>query len=456
MAEPYPFLSKLRTFKQTGASLVEFVVVAPTLLFTMLGIVQAGMVFHAKSNLNYATFEAARAGTVSHATQASMTEAFTRAMVGYYGGGRTLTELAVATARANTDITPASLQIELRSPTKESFDDYASPHLSTKYATKARVIPNNSLSAINCPMDNTGCNHNPKTNHSGQTLSDANLLHLKITYGIPAAKQIPLVGRFYVMVLQGLTDLGIAAETDSFKLALLAEGRIPMVSHTTMRMQSDAFENGNVSSPGAGNDGTPTDPGTGGTEEPGTGGGSEPGAGGTGTGEGGEEGEPACDPDVDIACTPSPNACDADVISEDLSADVLFDFDSATLTAAGKAELDKLINTLNAQKSNTYRTDQVFITGYADKIGDDAYNLTLSEARAEAVKQYIQQHLNDDVDVDIDAKGKGELNPKTSPGVCTDADTTSNQASCAPDRRVNITRVNKTFETPATASNAAP
>ena len=65
MAKPCPFLSKLRTFKQTGASLVEFVVVAPTLLFIMLGIVQAGMVFHAKSNLNYATFEAARPSTIS-------------------------------------------------------------------------------------------------------------------------------------------------------------------------------------------------------------------------------------------------------------------------------------------------------------------------------------------------------------------------------------------------------
>ena len=372
-------------------------------------------------------------------------------MVGYYGGGRTVAELATATARANTDITPTSLQIELLSPTKESFDDYASPRLSTKYATKARVIPNNNLSAINCPSDNAGCNKNPTVNHSGQTLSDANLLRVKITYGIPAAKQIPLVGRFYVMVLRGLTDLGIAAETEPFKLALLQQGRIPMVTHTTMRMQSDAFEDGNVSNPGAGNNGVPTIPGTG--SEPGTGG---AGTGGTGEGEPNEV-EPACDPAVDIECAPAPNSCDANVISEDLSSDLLFNFDSATLLPAGRVKLDQLINTLNSQKANSYRTKQLFITGFADKIGNDDYNLELSQARALAVKEYILQQLNDDVDLDIVATGKGELEPKTSPGICTEANTISNKANCAPDRRVNITRVNSTVATPATAtSNGIP
>ena len=64
---------------QRGASLVELTVVLPTLLTTVLGIWQSALVFHAKSHLNYATFEAARAGSVSHATVSSVTEGWPRA-----------------------------------------------------------------------------------------------------------------------------------------------------------------------------------------------------------------------------------------------------------------------------------------------------------------------------------------------------------------------------------------
>lgn len=218
---------------QLGASLVEFVVVVPTLLMTILGVIQTGMVFHAKSNINYATFEAARAGIVGHGQSSVIRDAFTRAMVGYYGGGRNTAELAQATARAQADITPATMQVQLLSPTKESFDDYASPQLAAKLNVNTRVIPNNNLNALQYPYDNPSCNANPQTNASGQTLSDANILRIKITYGIPSAKQIPLAGRLYVMTLRGLGELGLAADTDPFKQALLEQGRIPVVVHTT-------------------------------------------------------------------------------------------------------------------------------------------------------------------------------------------------------------------------------
>jgi len=52
--------------KQFGTSMVEFLIVIPMLLFVGLGIMQFGLVYHAKSVLNYATFEAARAGAVNN------------------------------------------------------------------------------------------------------------------------------------------------------------------------------------------------------------------------------------------------------------------------------------------------------------------------------------------------------------------------------------------------------
>ncbi len=241
-----------------GASLVEFIVVAPTVMMLGLATMQAGMAFHAKSSLNYATFEAARAGSVNHAQMGAITAGLQRGLVPYYGGGTTATELAQSYARVVTDFATGPVRIEILSPTKESFDDYASPALAARLKVNGRVIPNANLSFIQCPPDNTGCNSDPRTNKSGQTLADANLLKLRVTYGIPREKQMPLVGRFYTWALSVLD----ADDPDVFRKGLVAAGRIPIVSHTVIRMQSEAIENDTmVSIPGPGNNGKVTDPG---------------------------------------------------------------------------------------------------------------------------------------------------------------------------------------------------
>lgn len=431
---------------QLGASLVEFVVVVPTLLMTILGVIQTGMVFHAKSNINYATFEAARAGIVGHGQSSVIRDVFTRAMVGYYGGGRNTAELAQATARAQADITPATMQVQLLSPTKESFDDYASPQLAAKLNVNTRVIPNNNLNALQCPYDNPSCNANPQTNASGQTLSDANILRIKITYGIPSVKQIPLAGRLYLMTLRGLGELGLAADTDPFKQALLEQGRIPVVVHTTMRMQSPPFENGNISNPGPGNNGVPTPPGNEEEQTPPTDDetcpASDPNC---NEGETGAPTEP-CDAQTDASCGPTPDPCAPDTKEESIEADVLFAFNSSTLTAQGKAALDNMIQNINAQKQDSYRRDALYITGHTDKIGNAADNQALSEQRADAVYQYILQGLDQDVDIDLVTKGAGESNPITANGTCTDVNTAANIANCAPDRRVTFTSVYDRFD----------
>jgi hypothetical protein len=269
----------LRRLGQRGATLVEFVVVVPTVLFLLMNLIQYGLLYHTKSQLNYAAFEAARAGTTQNASPAAIRTAFTRAMTGYHGGGTSTAQLAASYAKAITE--NPYVRIEILSPTKESFDDYHSPELASKLKTSSRVIPNSNLAFIQCPVDVAGCNNDPKTNASGQTLADANLLKLRITYGIPERKQIPLAGRFMNWAL-GVLNSG---DPDAFRQGLVAAKRIPVVTHTVMRMQSPAIENANASLPGPGNDGKPTDPGP----APGPGGGELP----------------KC-PVTDPACTSSP------------------------------------------------------------------------------------------------------------------------------------------------------
>lgn len=248
-----------------GASLIEFIVAAPVLLILALGLVQTGLIFHAKSSVNYASFEGARAGAVHHADPGAIKAAFKRAMIPYYGGGRDLSELGQAYAALTADFAQAQIvmgkdpvRIEILSPTVESFNDYHSPALATRLKVSTRVIPNTLLNILNCPKDRPGCANDPASNQSGQTLADANLLKLRVTYGIPERKQLPMMGKFMTEVLQVLNP----NDPDAFRTALLAAERIPVVSHVTVRMQSEPFENAVMASlPGPGNNGTPTDPG---------------------------------------------------------------------------------------------------------------------------------------------------------------------------------------------------
>jgi hypothetical protein len=242
--------------RQCGGGIAEFVVIVPTLLAMALAAVQYGLVFHAKSNLNYAVFEGARAGTLNHASSASIQAALTRAFIPYYGGGRDPHELSHSASRAHTDLSRA-LRIEILSPATESFDDYHSPAAARLLRTSARVIPSTLIEHRSCPIDRPRCNADPRSNRSGQTLADANLLKLRVTWGIPTAKHVPLAGRFFNWAVRALNP----ADPDRFRQELLAAGRIPLVSHVTLRMQSDAIENARmVSLPGPGNAGELTPP----------------------------------------------------------------------------------------------------------------------------------------------------------------------------------------------------
>lgn len=59
-----------------------------------------------------------------------------------------------------------------------------------------------------------------------------------------------------------------------------------------------------------------------------------------------------------------------------------FEFDSANISDGSKAILDEIATFLKAQKGIEY----VEITGHADRRGEEAYNIKLSESRAQAVR----------------------------------------------------------------------
>lgn len=146
----------------------------------------------------------------------------------------------------------------------------------------------------------------------------------------------------------------------------------------------------------------------------------------------------ACDSDIVPAakCTvaeapaPTPMAKpSADKIK--LSADALFDFDKAVLKPAGMQALDEL-----AAKAKEVNLEVILAVGHTDRIGSAAYNKSLSERRAAAVKTYL---VSKGIDSNrIYTEGKGLTQPVTG----TQCDNVRGRAaliSCLqPDRRVEV------------------
>ncbi len=119
-----------------------------------------------------------------------------------------------------------------------------------------------------------------------------------------------------------------------------------------------------------------------------------------------------------------------------LSATELFAFDKATLRAA-QPRLDEIARALidNPAAGN------VTITGYTDRLGSDAYNLKLSQRRADAVKDYL---VRQGVPASrLESVGRGKARPVVE---CDDKDRAALIRCLEPNRRVEVERI--TIERP--------
>ncbi|MRW94231.1 OmpA family protein [Duganella sp. FT80W] len=114
-----------------------------------------------------------------------------------------------------------------------------------------------------------------------------------------------------------------------------------------------------------------------------------------------------------------------------LSATELFAFDSAKLNSS-QPKLDDIANLLNTNAS----VDNITISGYADRLGSDKYNLKLSERRANAVKDYL---VGKGVAANrLNAVGKGEANPVVE---CHDKKRADLIKCLEPNRRVEVEQI---------------
>ena len=129
-------------------------------------------------------------------------------------------------------------------------------------------------------------------------------------------------------------------------------------------------------------------------------------------------------------------------ITVTLASDITFASDSADLASGAEAQLKTVAGQLGQYPDGGTLT----IVGHTDDVQDDAYNQTLSEKRANAVKTRLEQLTKLDK-WKTSVSGKGESEPKIK-------DTTD--AARAANRRVEITLTPTGGTTPKGSSTATP
>ena len=129
-------------------------------------------------------------------------------------------------------------------------------------------------------------------------------------------------------------------------------------------------------------------------------------------------------------------------ITVTLASDVTFASDSADLASGAEAQLQTVAGQLGQHPDGGTLT----IVGHTDDVQDDAYNQTLSEKRANAVKTRLEQLTKLDK-WKTSVSGKGESEPKIKD--------TTDQARAA-NRRVEITLTPTGGTTPKNSGTATP
>ena len=176
-----------------GQSMVEFLILLPSLLLIVFGIIQFALIFQANSILRHAAFIGARQGALSNGKMESikdgvasgMTPLFMRVNSSVPG----ITDLARARMISTIEIfNPHTASIEILSPTSEAFEEH-----------NIFVVHNNGFAI---PNDNLM--YRPTTVKGGVSVQDANLLKIRVSYCFKLV--VPLVNKLIYGMAVGLEE----------------------------------------------------------------------------------------------------------------------------------------------------------------------------------------------------------------------------------------------------------
>lgn len=161
---------------QSGQSMVEFNIalpfIMPIMLVIMMLLAQWGFIYSAKSTLDAATVKAVRAGTLNNGRIADIRQGLAEGMMPLFAQGTSLTDTALAMARA-TVATRLQSNITILNPNRSVFNRF---RVRSRYnGRNVFEIPNNNL-MYRDPA--------PKAVDGGRrvNIQDANLLQIQVRW----------------------------------------------------------------------------------------------------------------------------------------------------------------------------------------------------------------------------------------------------------------------------------
>ncbi|HSI43662.1 MAG TPA: TadE/TadG family type IV pilus assembly protein [Methylotenera sp.] len=164
-----PFKSGV-LYKMLGQSMVEYLIILPTLLLLVLGAIQFALLYQIKSQVNYATFAAARQGALKNGSTTAIKDAFGAGMTPIFTNKPDFSGMLRGRAVGAIEaFTPLVTKIERISPPDSAKND---SYAFTDAADNKKTIPNDNLQYRSTA---TGAN-------SGLNVQDANILKIRVTY----------------------------------------------------------------------------------------------------------------------------------------------------------------------------------------------------------------------------------------------------------------------------------
>jgi hypothetical protein len=168
VGKPFPHDTgkELVSCARHGQAMVEFLIVIPLLLLILLGTLQFALIYQAKITLNYAAFEAVRAGSLNHAREYAMYDALARSLAPIYTHEDTFESYKQGREKIRDEIENGYVLIDVINPAPDSFSDFGNTKDGKRY------IPSDNLIYRGAGLGND----------SNQTIQDANLLKIQVYY----------------------------------------------------------------------------------------------------------------------------------------------------------------------------------------------------------------------------------------------------------------------------------
>ncbi len=218
--------------------MAEFLIILPVMLLLIFGAIQFALIYHAKITLNYAAFEAVRAGTLGQGKFDEVKEGFARGLAPLYSYFE-----SDSNRRKNRDPnTTAQGQVEAFQMARDKiYKEFDSPN---KLIRIERLNPNDKTfltfaSDTTLPNENLKYRSSKAKGKAQVTVQDANLLHLRVTYWYPL--YVPFVNKLiFNTFICHKQSAGFSGKWDDDPVCM-DKGQdpvIPLTATAIMRMQT--------------------------------------------------------------------------------------------------------------------------------------------------------------------------------------------------------------------------